>query len=108
MNASLPADPETVVYFITYLGQSNKASTIKRKMVAISQRHETADYKSPTKMALVRGVWDGLQRSIGVKEEGKDALWIDELRQLLFWRTSHGQSRSHAPCDRLGSSTSKK
>jgi len=81
--ASLPADPETLVYFITYLGKTNKASTIKRKMAAISQRHETAGYKSPTKNSLVRGVWDGLQRSIGIQEEGKNALWLDELRQLL-------------------------
>lgn len=80
---SLPADPETVVYFLTYLGQSRKASTIKRKMAAISQRHETAGFRSPTKTALVKGVWDGLQRSIGIKEEGKNALWLDELRQLL-------------------------
>lgn len=80
---SLPADPETVVYFITSLGQSQKASTIKRKMAAISQRHETANYKSPTKTSLVRGVWEGLQRSIGIHEQGKEALWLDELRQLL-------------------------
>lgn len=80
---SLPADPQTVVYFITSLGQRNKASTIKRKMVAISQRHETAGYQSPTKTPLVQGVWDGLQRHIGIREQGKEPLWLDELRQLL-------------------------
>lgn len=80
---SLPAHPETLVYYITYLGKSFKASSIKRKMAAISQRHETAGFKSPTKTALVRGVWDGLQRSIGIKEEGKDALWLDELRSVV-------------------------
>lgn len=80
---SLPADPETLVYFLTYLGQSYKASTMKRKMTAISQRHETADYYSPAKTAPVRGVWEGLQRSIGVKEQGKEALWLQELRQLV-------------------------
>ncbi|KKE78135.1 integrase [Bacilli bacterium] len=80
---SLPANAETVVYFITYLGKSKKASTIKRKMTAISQRHETAGYPSPTKTSLVKGVWDGLQRSIGIKEEGNDALWLDDLRRLL-------------------------
>jgi hypothetical protein len=40
----------------------------------ISQRHEKAGYTSPTKTALVKGVWDGLQRKIGIKEEGKEAL----------------------------------
>lgn len=79
----LPADPETLVYYITFLGKTLKASSIKRKMTAISQRHETAGYPSPTKTALVKGVWDGIQRSIGIKEEGKDALWLDDLRQVI-------------------------
>jgi site-specific recombinase XerD len=79
----LPADPETIVYYITFLGKTFKASSIKRKMTAISQRHETAGYQSPTKTALVKGVWDGIQRTIGIKEEGKDALWLHELRQII-------------------------
>lgn len=79
----LPADPETLVYYITFLGKTLKASSIKRKMTAISQRHETAGYPSPTKTALVKGVWDGIQRKIGIKEEGKDALWLEELRHVV-------------------------
>lgn len=79
----LPATPETIVYFITMLGKTHKASSIKRKMTAISQRHETAGFPSPTKTALVKGVWDGLQRKIGIKEEGKEALWLDELRAVV-------------------------
>lgn len=79
----LPAEPETLVYYITFLGKSLKTSSIKRKMTAISQKHETAGYASPAKTALVKGVWDGLQRSIGVKEQGKDALWLDDLRKLV-------------------------
>lgn len=33
----LPADPETLVYYITTLGKTLKASPIKQKMVEISQ-----------------------------------------------------------------------
>lgn len=80
---SLPASEETVVYYLTFLSQTSKASTIKRKMTAISQRHETANYASPTKTPLVQGVWNGIQRTIGVKEIGKDALWLQDLRQLV-------------------------
>jgi site-specific recombinase XerD len=79
----LPADPETIVYYITFLGKTLKASSIKRKMTAISQRHETTGHPSPTKTALVKGVWEGIQRQIGIKEEGKDALWLDDLRQVI-------------------------
>jgi site-specific recombinase XerD len=79
----LPAEPETIVYYITFLGKVFKASSIQRKMTAISQRHETAGYQSPTKTALVKGVWAGIQRTIGVEQEGKDALWLHELRQII-------------------------
>ncbi|MGG5252147.1 hypothetical protein ACQYAD_01120 [Neobacillus sp. SM06] len=80
---SLPAEPETLVYYITFLGKSLKASSIKRKLTAISQRHETAGFQSPTKTALVKVVWDGIQRSIGVKEQGNDALWLEDLRKVV-------------------------
>lgn len=80
---ALPAIPETMVYYLTFLGQSCKASTIKRKMTAISQRHETAGLESPTKSPLVHGVWQGLQRTIGIKEVGKEALWLQDLRQVV-------------------------
>lgn len=80
---TLPASEETIVYYLTFLSQTSKASTIKRKMTAISQRHETAKYDSPTKTPLVQGVWNGIQRTIGVKETGKEALWLPDLRQLV-------------------------
>lgn len=80
---SLPADPETIVYYITFLGKTHKASSIKRKITAIAQRHETAGYISPTKTPLVKGVWEGIQRKIGTKEEGKDAIWLQDLRQII-------------------------
>jgi hypothetical protein len=33
---------------------------------------------------LVKGVWEGPQRKIGIKEEGKEALWLHELRQVTL------------------------
>lgn len=80
---ALPASPENVVYYITFLGKTYKSSTIKRKMTSLSQRHETAGFDSPTRHPLVKGVWDGIQREIGVKEEGKQPIWLADLRRLL-------------------------
>jgi integrase len=51
-------------------------------MVVISQRHETKGLQSPCKTPLVKGVWEGLQRKIGVEEKGKEALWLHELREV--------------------------
>lgn len=50
----LPATPETIAYYLTFLSSSSKASTIKRKMTAISQRHLSANLESPTKHPLVQ------------------------------------------------------
>lgn len=49
-------------------------------MTAISQRHLSANWERPTKHPLVQGVWQGIQRSIGIKEVGKEALWLEHLR----------------------------
>ena len=79
----LPATPETIAYYLTFLGSSHKASTIKRKMAAISQRHKSANLESPTGHPLVQGVWQGIQRTIGTRESGKEALWLADLRQVV-------------------------
>lgn len=78
-----PAEPETIVYYITFLAKKLKASSIKRKITSISQRHKVAGYKDPTKTALVKGVWNGIQRDIGIKEQGKEALWLSDLRKMV-------------------------
>ncbi|SMO58312.1 site-specific integrase [Melghirimyces algeriensis] len=79
----LPADPQTVALYLTDLADSRKTSTLQRRLSAISQAHQTAGYDSPTNSHLVRTVWAGIRRTKGVKEEGKDPILVEDLRQMV-------------------------
>ncbi len=59
---SLPALPETVAAYLTYLAPLCKISTIQRRLSAISQQHAAAGFDSPTKTAVVRLTMQGIRR----------------------------------------------
>ena len=83
--ALLPASPETVVLYITHLAQRGaKASTIQRRLPAISHAHELAGHvPSPTTDPLVRTAMAGIRRSLGTAPVQKTAVVTAELRRLL-------------------------
>src|SRR4051794_40794253 len=53
---SLPARPETVAVYLTYLvnDRKRKASTLARRVAAISQVHQAAGFPTPTAESVVR------------------------------------------------------
>jgi site-specific recombinase XerD len=59
---ALPAMPETVAAYLTYLAPHCKVATIKRRMAAISQQHQVAGHENPTRSPLVRLTWQGIRR----------------------------------------------
>jgi site-specific recombinase XerD len=72
---TLPAQPETVVLYVTHLSKSRgyKVSTIRRRLVAISQFHKLQGYRPPTSDAKVTSVVKGIARQCANdKERSKD------------------------------------
>ena len=59
---ALPALPETVAAYLTFLAPHCKVATIKRRLSAISQQHQVAGHDSPTRSPLVRLTWQGIRR----------------------------------------------
>ena len=80
----LPAAPETVALYLTECAHGLKASTIQRRMASITQAHAAAGYPdSPIKHFLVRSVWRGIRREIGVASEGKSPTLTADLRVMV-------------------------
>jgi site-specific recombinase XerD len=80
----LPAAPETVALYITSLvDQGRKASTIQRRLTAISQAHKTAGYATPTTSPGVRAVWSGIRREHGTAQAGKAPVMTVDLRAMV-------------------------
>jgi site-specific recombinase XerD len=81
--SSLPATPETVALYVTDLATTHKTSTITRRISAISQAHQIAQFETPTKSAQVRLVLAGIRRTKGTAHKGKSPILVDDLRRML-------------------------
>jgi len=81
----IPATPETVALYVTALaGAGVKASTIQRRLSAISQAHQLSGHEpSPTSTALVRTTMVGIRRTLGMAPGQKSPVVTAELRVLL-------------------------
>lgn len=81
----LPAAPETVALYITDLaaGRGLKASTIRRRLAAISQLHKEAGHPSPAAHEHVKDVLKGILRRHGSLQEGADPILIGTVRRML-------------------------
>lgn len=82
---SLPARPETVALYLTYLvdERKRKASTLARRVAAISQVHQAAGFPTPTAESVVRSVMAGIRRVHGSEQTAKTALAPELLRKLV-------------------------
>ena len=45
---SMPAEPATVVLYVSALAEDHKVATIGRRLAAVSQAHQAAGYETPT------------------------------------------------------------
>jgi len=82
--SALPAAPETVALYLAALADAGRsASTLQRRLSAISQAHQVAGLETPTRAALVRLTWAGIRRTIGTAQTGKAPLVTADLRRLV-------------------------
>ncbi len=81
---SLPACPETVMFYLSELGaHGKKMSTVGRRLAAIAQVHRMAGQASPSEARPVRDLLSGMRRTHGVAGQGKEALLSDDLRAMI-------------------------
>jgi site-specific recombinase XerD len=80
---SLPASPETVACYISAMAEHYKASTIQRRLSAISQCHQVKGFESPTKNEIVRSVLKGIRRTLGTAPNEKAPLVAADLREMI-------------------------
>ena len=83
--ASLPAVPETVAYYLTALAGSHKPATLVRRLTAISKAHQAAGHPSPasTQHACVSEILKGIKRTVGTAQPGKEPLFTVEIRKMI-------------------------
>ncbi len=88
---SLPAHPDTVGLYITYLANPDhgekplKAATIARRLTSIGTVHAEAGFDSPATMnhRRLRATLQGIRRSIGTGQARKKPLTRDRIVRIL-------------------------
>ncbi len=82
--AAMPAAPETVAGYLAFERHAGrKASTIGRKVAAISYAHCLAGHPSPTDVEAVRAVLRGIRNTLGVAPEQKTAATADWISKMM-------------------------
>ena len=80
---SLPAEPTTVVLYLTDMARTAKTATIQRRLSSISVAHQAAGLATPTADILVRSAWSGIRRTNGTAQTAKTALLTDHIRAMI-------------------------
>ncbi len=80
----LPAAPETVADYLSDMAShGRKASTITRRLSAISQAHRMAGHDSPTHAQIVRMTASGIRRQLGTAPRQARPILAAELRSMI-------------------------
>lgn len=80
----LPAEPQTVVLYVTDLAAFSKLATIRRHLAAIAHAHRERGLPSPVTHEVVRRVVRGIARTNGSAQMRKSAITLDVLRSMLL------------------------
>jgi len=83
--ASLPATPETVALYLTALAADHKPASLQRKLTSLTKAHQAAGLASPASLqhALVSETMQGIRRTLGTAQPGKEPLLTADLLEML-------------------------
>lgn len=79
----LPAEPRAVVLYLAARSETDKVSTLQRRLAAIAQAHHAAALESPTPRSPVRLFMAGLRRERGSEPAAKRPILARELQAML-------------------------
>ena len=79
----LPTHIKAVSLYMTHLSKSNKYSTLKRRLASINVIHDLKGYHIDTKNPLIKDNLEGIKRKIGVYQNGKKPLLINNLYKII-------------------------
>lgn len=83
--STLPSSPETVALYISDLaGRGLKASTITRRLTAVSVLHKSAGMDSPAADERVKDILKGIKREHGSFQKGAAPLLTPTIKRMLL------------------------
>lgn len=87
----LPARPQAVAGYISILARTHKASTIRRRLAAISKAHSMRGHANPCGVEAVKTTMKGIEATIGTRVGGKSPVTYAALEKMIL---SYGDSNT--------------
>ena len=79
----LPTHIKAISLYLTHLSKFNKYSTLKRRLASINVIHALKGHHLDTKHPLIRDNLEGIKRKIGMYQNGKKPLLINNLHLII-------------------------
>ena len=79
----LPTHIKAVSLYMTHLSKSNKYSTLKRRLASINVIHSLKGFHIDTKNPLIKDNLEGIKRKIGIYQNSKKPLLINNLHKII-------------------------
>jgi len=79
----LPATEKTIVFYVGYLSEYKKYSTIRQALTAISKAHRLASYPDPVKNEMAKMAISGVARTKGKSPIQKRPITLDILSKMI-------------------------
>ena len=80
---SLPSEPKIVAIYLTHLSSFSKFSTLKRRLASIKVIHRLKGHYIDTKHPIIAENLMGIKRKMGVKQNAKKPLLINDLKLII-------------------------
>lgn len=81
----IPATADTIEAYVLHLADKEnlKPSTIRRKISSIAMAHRSANLVDATKNEQVKMTLQGIERTKGVRPDGKQPISVQDLKQMV-------------------------
>ena len=80
---SMPSEPKIVSLYMTYLSQTSKFSTLKRRIASISVIHKLSGHYIDTKHPMITENLMGIKRVKGSYQKAKKPILINDLKLII-------------------------
>ena len=80
---SMPTEPKILTLYLTYLSQTSKFSTLKRRLASISVIHRLSGHYIDTKHPMITENLMGIKRVKGSYQKAKKPLLINDLKSIV-------------------------
>ena len=79
----MPTEPKVLSLYLTYLSQTSKFSTLKRRLASISVIHRLSGHYIDTKHPVITETLMGIKRVKGSYQKAKKPILLNDLKFIV-------------------------